>query len=282
MKSRLRRTRKVIFWLSTWTIVLSTAAWIFSAFWGIQLTIRTSDTPVPIDDPQVPWTLYPGLTVLLIDGHMVYVDSPGESPTLFEFADSRYEWSEMSSLAQSIIDIAKDPPVSTPFKFEVVEIPLWAPIAVAGPISAVLFLLPRLSRRRAAAKNPHEWAPMKRATWKRTAISAPILIASLAVTPILMLRVLKGLFPSYLIESELRRRYNIPESVSLILFLAIWLALSYALARMAFTLTAWTRIRIFGEGHIPCAKCGYDLMGNTSGICPECGTAIEPEQKAAT
>lgn len=25
-----------------------------------------------------------------------------------------------------------------------------------------------------------------------------------------------------------------------------------------------------------CKKCGYSLEGNTSGICPECGTAIKP------
>ena len=25
----------------------------------------------------------------------------------------------------------------------------------------------------------------------------------------------------------------------------------------------------------PCRKCGYDLTGNTSGTCPECGTKIE-------
>ena len=25
-----------------------------------------------------------------------------------------------------------------------------------------------------------------------------------------------------------------------------------------------------------CLKCGYDLTGNESGVCPECGTAIDP------
>ena len=25
-----------------------------------------------------------------------------------------------------------------------------------------------------------------------------------------------------------------------------------------------------------CGKCGYDLTGNTSGVCPECGTRINP------
>ena len=29
-----------------------------------------------------------------------------------------------------------------------------------------------------------------------------------------------------------------------------------------------------------CLKCGYDLTGNISGVCPECGTAVEqPEPK---
>lgn len=28
-----------------------------------------------------------------------------------------------------------------------------------------------------------------------------------------------------------------------------------------------------GEGR--CAKCGYDLRGNVSGVCPECGAPVE-------
>ncbi len=28
-----------------------------------------------------------------------------------------------------------------------------------------------------------------------------------------------------------------------------------------------------------CLKCGYNLTGNTSGVCPECGTKIEPAQE---
>ena len=27
-----------------------------------------------------------------------------------------------------------------------------------------------------------------------------------------------------------------------------------------------------------CRSCGYDLTGNTSGVCPECGEVIKPEQ----
>jgi hypothetical protein len=29
----------------------------------------------------------------------------------------------------------------------------------------------------------------------------------------------------------------------------------------------------------PCAECNYDLTGNVSGICPECGTRLEPRKR---
>jgi len=32
--------------------------------------------------------------------------------------------------------------------------------------------------------------------------------------------------------------------------------------------------RFFTHGGGPCDKCGYDLMGNMSGRCPECGTPV--------
>lgn len=36
-----------------------------------------------------------------------------------------------------------------------------------------------------------------------------------------------------------------------------------------------------GRGMRICTKCGYNLHGNVSGICPECGTPVEPEQTPA-
>ena len=40
------------------------------------------------------------------------------------------------------------------------------------------------------------------------------------------------------------------------------------------TILAWRRDRPFPPGH--CQRCGYDLTGNTSGVCPECGVSIDP------
>ena len=40
----------------------------------------------------------------------------------------------------------------------------------------------------------------------------------------------------------------------------------------------WRR-RTISLGH--CTKCGYDLTGNTSGVCSECGTKIDSGQRAS-
>ena len=34
----------------------------------------------------------------------------------------------------------------------------------------------------------------------------------------------------------------------------------------------WWRDRRYPKGH--CRSCGYNLTGNTSGVCPECGTPV--------
>lgn len=47
----------------------------------------------------------------------------------------------------------------------------------------------------------------------------------------------------------------------------------FLLAAMIPTVLAWRRQREPLRGH--CRKCGYDLTGNVTGRCPECGTKIE-------
>ncbi|HEY3241813.1 MAG TPA: hypothetical protein VGM03_00550 [Phycisphaerae bacterium] len=52
-----------------------------------------------------------------------------------------------------------------------------------------------------------------------------------------------------------------------ILSVPVWLPV---LILVAPTLWLWVRDRRPKPGH--CQRCGYDLTGNTSGVCPECGT----------
>ncbi len=43
-------------------------------------------------------------------------------------------------------------------------------------------------------------------------------------------------------------------------------------------LTWWCERRRIPPGH--CRKCGYDLTGNVSGVCPECGERIPADGAA--
>ena len=53
----------------------------------------------------------------------------------------------------------------------------------------------------------------------------------------------------------------------------LWLPLLVAVISTAFL---WYRDRRPRPGH--CQKCGYDLTGNISGRCPECGERIHQEE----
>lgn len=47
--------------------------------------------------------------------------------------------------------------------------------------------------------------------------------------------------------------------------------LSYLIAIIVYEKARW---RVIRSDHPVCPKCRYNLTGNTSGICPECGSAI--------
>jgi hypothetical protein len=67
---------------------------------------------------------------------------------------------------------------------------------------------------------------------------------------------------------------NLPaytRGISPSILVPLWLVL---LVTAVPTLWLWCRdLRRFPAGH--CCKCGYDLTGNVSGRCPECGRAVE-------
>ena len=55
----------------------------------------------------------------------------------------------------------------------------------------------------------------------------------------------------------------------------VWIAL---LALLVPTTIAWIKCRRYPPGR--CQSCGYDLTGNVSGTCPECGTAVDADAAA--
>jgi hypothetical protein len=59
----------------------------------------------------------------------------------------------------------------------------------------------------------------------------------------------------------------------------VWLVLAFAVGLTVAWVT-WKRTWKRGEAADRqerglCTRCGYDLTGNESGVCPECGTAIQ-------
>lgn len=54
-----------------------------------------------------------------------------------------------------------------------------------------------------------------------------------------------------------------------VVFVPLWLPLVGVAIP---TTLAWRRCRRFPPGY--CQKCGYDLAGNATGLCPECGKPI--------
>ncbi len=77
-------------------------------------------------------------------------------------------------------------------------------------------------------------------------------------------------------------------SLGILITIATQVAGGYRLGdRFAKTKVIWKRYAnspVFGGDALACEQCGYELRGNVSGICPECGTAISPQnlQRLAT
>ncbi len=65
--------------------------------------------------------------------------------------------------------------------------------------------------------------------------------------------------------------------------IAIQVAGGYRLGdRFAKTRAIWKKyahLPVFGGDSLVCEQCGYDLIGNTSGTCPECGTPVSEQNR---
>ena len=85
---------------------------------------------------------------------------------------------------------------------------------------------------------------------------------------------------SVAIDLSQQLRYPLGTTEDFILQQAVRLPVTFGIAS-AVNFFAWAICRLvrgkplINDGSL-CAHCGYNLTGNVSGICPECGTKIEP------
>lgn len=75
--------------------------------------------------------------------------------------------------------------------------------------------------------------------------------------------------------------------VAMPLWIEVWPLVCVALplafwAVISFALVAQAKVWRLSASLLPCPKCDYDLTGNVSGICPECGTLIPQDIKEKT
>jgi uncharacterized membrane protein (DUF485 family) len=69
---------------------------------------------------------------------------------------------------------------------------------------------------------------------------------------------------------------GLPEGVGILIGIAVGSVVGVMLAAWVFRrrLARNLRQQLLERGHAVCLACGYDLTGNVSGRCPECGEAI--------
>lgn len=71
--------------------------------------------------------------------------------------------------------------------------------------------------------------------------------------------------------------YQISEFTA-VSFSTVWATVFSAIYPAIFFIRSYRHRRLRRQALKPCTKCGYDLQGNESGVCPECGKAVEHRQ----
>ena len=81
--------------------------------------------------------------------------------------------------------------------------------------------------------------------------------------------------PIRLRSDALKRQTPMRKHIDILVGAPFWLLSLISGAFPAiFLMRAIARLRRRGFGENRCSRCGYDLTGNISGVCPECGTTI--------
>jgi len=101
--------------------------------------------------------------------------------------------------------------------------------------------------------------------------AAIICVATLSAMPFLF-ELIDAIFSPGSLDDFMYETLHFPETMRVITTLFVAMFISYATARVAYPFFRW---RTCYEDASHCLNCGYDLTGNVSGICPECGTAIQ-------
>lgn len=154
--------------------------------------------------------------------------------------------------------------VRDPLYIHVLLVPLWIPIAAAAIPTFFLFRRHRKAERR-------RWVRRKSVrTWKVIFIeSGAVFLLSIPLFALEDHLMSESFGLQY--AQVLPKRLGIHELTLAGVLLGFAMLLSYLIGRLLVVPLAW---RAVPEG---LCDCGYDLTGNISGICPECGERVPKE-----
>lgn len=162
------------------------------------------------------------------------------------------------------------PAITAQMSYGTLLIPLWLPCALFG-----LFAV--LSWRRAFIRYRWKGRTFRTVVRDRLGnvtskiVAAVICVATLFAMPFLI-ELIDAIFSPGSLDDFMRETLHFSETMCDITSLFVPMLISYATARVSYPLIRW---KTCYEDAGLCLNCGYDLTGNVSGICPECGTAIQ-------
>ena len=257
--------KRVVFCVLTLCFLLTATLWVYSFFRSIDYSYPCA-MPAPATTRFAGWKgggyvrvnhLQPGAVLLNVP---FYMSSPQTSP--------RWQVSPAISLSIRMVGVSSFMTPTLFGPFGVAVIPLWLPFVIFGIPCAILW---RQEIQRWRLLSGERGAKIIRERFGRKMtrlVSMATGILALTITPF-MLDLFEEAFPVLQIRKLKGELERYSETLYLSLLLFTWLLTSYFVARL---LLRWLRWKTCYEQVPVCNRCGYNLTGNTSGICPECGS----------
>lgn len=252
-------------------LVLATATaalWTVSQFIVLRLAVQISAVPLDPDDwPSSQGTYFPARYYYCEEGNL-HIDLgiiTDGTPTFAYFALPN----RVGNMGLNWFNLPK---AGRPL-----DIPLWSVFALLIGIGSVFMQFDAYRHWIRTGMRPQHFARNFPPGWLRTVAAAIVFLGTYCIAPLLIA----------LAAILLRRVGVLTEAVASGTERNLWIGfalmgLSFVMAfLLAYSVNDWLKFRIEPVDLAGCYQCGYNLTGNTSGVCPECGRPLTARQLAA-